>query len=40
MNCHKKDVRIGYSTIQKRITDDTEKTCGAEPDAQPGQRAV
>jgi hypothetical protein len=33
MNCHKKDVMIGYPAIQKRITDDTEKICGAKPES-------
>jgi hypothetical protein len=40
MNCHKKDDMIGYPAIQKRITDDTEKTCSAKPESARGQRAV
>jgi hypothetical protein len=40
MNCNKKDVTIGYSTIQKRITDGAEKLPTPMPQSQPSQRAI
>jgi hypothetical protein len=40
MNYRKEDVTIGYPSIQKRITDATEKTFSTKPEPHRGQRAV
>jgi hypothetical protein len=40
MNCNKKDVKIGYPTIQKRIADGALKLPNPMPHYQQSQRAI